>query len=78
MNYTDISTTIIEVYVDKVKKVSFLEFRKNLSEYVNLAKYKGERFLITRNGKVVAGFVPVEDLEKIESIENISDQKKDE
>ncbi len=39
------------------KTVTFLEFRKNLSEYVNLAKYKSERFLITRNGKVAGAFV---------------------
>ena len=59
------------------KTVSFLEFRKNLSEYVNLAKYKSERFLITRNGKVVGAFVPVEDLEKLESFDRSLEEKKE-
>ncbi len=37
--------------MEKAKVMSFVKFRQNLSECVNLAKYKGERFLITRNGK---------------------------
>ena len=54
----------------KAKSISFVEFRQNLSECVNLAKYKGERFLITRNGKIVGAFVPAEDLERIEVLDN--------
>ncbi|WP_068470562.1 type II toxin-antitoxin system Phd/YefM family antitoxin [Candidatus Protochlamydia phocaeensis] len=54
----------------KVKTMSFVEFRQNLSECVNLAKYKGERFLITRNGKTVGAFIPVEDLDKIQLMDN--------
>ncbi len=56
--------------MEKTKTMSFVEFRQNLSECVNLAKYKGERFLITRNGKVVGAFVSVEDLEKIQGLDN--------
>ncbi|WP_042279255.1 type II toxin-antitoxin system Phd/YefM family antitoxin [Candidatus Protochlamydia sp. R18] len=58
--------------MEKVKVMSFVEFRQNLSECVNLAKYKGERFLITRNGKTVGAFVPVEDLEKINAFNNVT------
>ncbi len=58
--------------MNKTKTISFVEFRKNLSECVNLAKYKSERFLITRNGKTVGAFVPVEDLEKIQELDENS------
>ncbi|CAF23722.1 type II toxin-antitoxin system Phd/YefM family antitoxin [Candidatus Protochlamydia amoebophila] len=57
--------------MEKAKVMSFVEFRQNLSECVNLAKYKGERFLITRNGKAVGAFAPVEDLEKINAFNNV-------
>jgi prevent-host-death family protein len=56
--------------MEKTTTMSFVEFRQNLSECVNLAKYKGERFLLTRNGKIVGAFVPVEDLEKIRELKN--------
>lgn len=46
------------------KKITVGEFRQDLPEYANLAKYKGERFIITRNGKNVGAFISVDDLER--------------
>jgi prevent-host-death family protein len=56
--------------MEKMTTMSFVDFRKNLSECVNLTKYKGERFLITKNGKVVGAFVSAEDLERIQEADN--------
>lgn len=56
--------------MQKMTTMSFVDFRKNLSECVNLTKYKGERFLITKNGKVVGAFVPAQDLERIQEMAN--------
>ncbi len=56
-----------------MERVSFVKFRQNLSEYIALAKYKNERIVVTKNGKVMGAFVPKEDLDTIELIENKSD-----
>lgn len=49
----------------KCKRITVGEFRQDLPEYANLTKYKGERFIITRNGKDVGAFIPMDDLEKL-------------
>jgi hypothetical protein len=38
-----------------------------------LTKYRNERIVVTRNGKVMGAFVPKEDLEAIEAMEDQMD-----
>lgn len=53
--------------------VNFVKFRQNLSDYMALTKYRNERIVVTRNGKVMGAFVPKEDLDAIEAMENHAD-----
>ena len=51
------------------QKVSFVEFRKHLSEYVGQARFADERIAVTHHGKVVGGFVSAEALQLLEELE---------
>ena len=42
------------------------EAKKRLSEIMGRVAYKGERFIILRRGKPMAGLVSTEDLERLE------------
>jgi prevent-host-death family protein len=53
--------------------VSFVKFRQNLSDYIALTKYCNERIVVTKNGKVMGAFVPKEDLDAIEAMEDQAD-----
>ncbi len=53
--------------------VSFVEFRKHLSEYVGMARYADERIAVTHHGKVVGGFVSAEILNYLEELETQKD-----
>lgn len=55
------------------QKINFVKFRQNLSEYLSLTKYRHERFVVTNNGKIMGAFVPKEDLEILEALENEAD-----
>ncbi|MCE2983479.1 MAG: type II toxin-antitoxin system Phd/YefM family antitoxin [Parachlamydia sp.] len=55
------------------QKINFVKFRQNLSEYLSLTKYRHERFVVTNNGKIMGAFVPKEDLDALEAMENESD-----
>jgi prevent-host-death family protein len=66
-------TYIMEVSIMDKEVVSFVKFRQNLSEYIALTKYRNERILVTRNGKIMGAFVPKEDLDAIEAMENQAD-----
>jgi prevent-host-death family protein len=50
-------------------KVTFSEVRTQLAEILNRARYTGERFVVTRNGKEIAGVVPLRDLRSLELLE---------
>ncbi len=52
-----------------MQKVSFVEFRKHLSDYVGQARFAGERIAVTHHGKVVGGFVSADSLKLLEEIE---------
>lgn len=54
-----------------MQKVNFVEFRKNLSEYVGQARFAGERIAVTHHGKVVGGFVSAEALQFLEELEEL-------
>lgn len=50
-------------------RVGTHQAKTNLSEYLNRANYRGERFLVERHGKAVAALVSVEDLRRLEAHE---------
>jgi prevent-host-death family protein len=52
-----------------------VDVRNTFSEYLNRASYQGQRIIIERRGKPVAALVPLEDLERIEALENEADVK---
>lgn len=51
------------------RKVNALQLRRNLGELMNEVFYRGERFLIERQGTPVAALVPVEELQQLETRE---------
>lgn len=55
------------------ERVNFVKFRQNLSEYIALTRYRNKRIVVTKNGKVMGAFVPREDLDTIELMENKAD-----
>jgi len=52
-----------------------VEVRNTFSDYLNRARYQGERIIIERRGKPVAALVPLEDVELLERLENEADLK---
>lgn len=56
-----------------MQKVSFVEFRKHLSEYIGKARFANTRTAVTYHEKVVGGFVSAEDLRKLEKLEQEKD-----
>jgi prevent-host-death family protein len=49
--------------------------RKNFPDLVNRVGYKKERILIERHGKPVAAIVSLEDLERLEAMEDAIDSE---
>ena len=49
------------------------ELRNNLGEAVNRAAYGGERVILTRRGKGVVALVSLEDLARLEAMEDQED-----
>jgi prevent-host-death family protein len=47
--------------------------RADFADVVNRAAHKGERILLSRNGKSVAAIVPIEDVTLLEEIEEQGD-----
>jgi prevent-host-death family protein len=47
--------------------------RADFAEVVNRAAHKGERILLSRNGKSIAAIVPVEDVKLLEALEEKAD-----
>ncbi|MCB1107819.1 MAG: type II toxin-antitoxin system Phd/YefM family antitoxin [Chlamydiia bacterium] len=58
-----------------MKSIPFSEARAHLTEVVNNVTYKGKRFVLTKNGKQVAAFIPIEDLALLEELEDAIDLK---
>lgn len=59
--------------IKKLSAVSLGELRKGLGEFVNRARFAGERTAVTRHGKTVAAIVSVEDLELLDELERRAD-----
>lgn len=55
------------------REVTTRELRNQLSEVLGRAMYAGERIGVTRNGKLAAVVVSVEDLEALEAFEMSQD-----
>jgi prevent-host-death family protein len=53
-----------------MSKVGAREARVRFSEILTQAAFKGERIVLTRNGKDLAAIVPMDDLRMIEEIED--------
>lgn len=51
-----------------MERVGTHEAKTRLSEYLNRVRYGGERILIERHGRPVAGLVGVGDLERLEEL----------
>lgn len=58
-----------------MNSIPFSEARAHLTEVVNNIIYKGKRFVLTKNGKQVAAFIPIEDLALLEELEDTVDLK---
>ena len=44
--------------------------RESLGDTLNRVAYRGERIILERHGKAVAALVPVEDLSRLEALED--------
>ncbi len=55
------------------EQASYMEFRQHLSDYIGMVKFAKKRIVITQRGKIVGAFVPIEDLEAIQSFEDQKD-----
>jgi len=54
-------------------ELSTSNIRKEISEAINRVQYNKERITVNRHGKKVAVLVPVEDVERLERMEEESD-----
>jgi len=50
-----------------MERISCAEFRKEMAEYLDRVKYRGERLVIHRRGREAAALVPLEDLAALEA-----------
>ncbi len=53
-----------------MSKVSVSQLKNSLSEYLNRAAYGGERIVVTSRSKPKAAVVSVQDLERLEELED--------
>jgi len=53
--------------------VSVIDVRNNLAELLNRTAYSDERIRISRHGKPVAALISIEDLARLEALENSVD-----
>lgn len=56
-------------------KYTTVEARNQFSEIINRAAFGQERIRLTRRGKVICAVVPIEDVEMLEWIEDVVDNK---
>ena len=56
-------------------KMATTALRSEFSETITRVRFQGERILLERNGKAVAGLVSVDDLQLLEQLEDRIDLK---
>jgi prevent-host-death family protein len=54
-------------------RLSTSQLREDLSDALNRVAYKGERIVLRRHGKDVAALVPMDDLARLEEMEDRAD-----
>lgn len=59
-----------------MENISTADVRRQLAELLNRSAYGKERFVITRHGKQLVAIVPVEDLELLERIKRLRQDRK--
>lgn len=57
------------------QQVSTANLRAHCTDTVNRAAYGHERVILSRRGKPVAAVVPIEDLERLEAMEDAEDNR---
>lgn len=55
------------------RTVASKEFRQRFSDEMDAVEHRGERVIITRNGKAAVAVVPAIDLARLEAIEDAED-----
>ncbi|MCS7241003.1 MAG: type II toxin-antitoxin system Phd/YefM family antitoxin [Candidatus Bipolaricaulota bacterium] len=56
-----------------IREIGAVEARQRLGEFLARVRYGRERFVITRDGKRTAALIAVEDLERLEGLEELLD-----
>jgi prevent-host-death family protein len=56
-------------------RMSVVDFRNQLAEPINRVMYQGERVVLERRGKGVAAVVSMDDLRRLEAMEDAADLK---
>ena len=56
-------------------RMSLVQFRETMADPINRVMYQGERIVLERHGKGVAGVVSMDDLKTLEALEDASDVK---
>lgn len=51
-------------------RLAVTKAREELAEMINRVAYRGERVVLERRGKNVAALVPIEDLKRLEELED--------
>ncbi len=46
------------------------EFRNKIADIINTVGIRGDRVMLSRNGKDIAAMIPIEDLRMLEALEN--------
>lgn len=61
------------LYKRDCMNISVADIRARLADVLNRVAYRGERVVLERRGKGVAAIVPLEDLERLEAMEEAAD-----
>lgn len=73
--YNDADDEVGEAREDGRFYVGSSKAREHLSDLLNRAAYRGERFIVDRHGKPLAAIVPVSDLDHLEELEDAADRE---
>jgi prevent-host-death family protein len=71
--YTDDGVVILAIMDTVTSEVTTRELRAQLADVLGRAMYAGERIGVTRNGKLAAVVIGVDDLEALEEFEMAQD-----
>ncbi len=66
---------ILLIILDVMTIISATDARANFQDIVRRAEYGGERVLIQRHGKTVAAVISIDDLKRLEAMEDAIDSE---